>query len=691
MEAVGDPDNRPWLVQKYGGTSLAKLLDPICSKIIPSHLRDYNLVVVCSALSGSAKASGTTSLLLACIAHAEAGLSAQAQLNRGIDAVRDTHVRLLERHLVNSNGTRSDLCRDILDTTRAVISSECESLRGFLLAAQIIGELSPRARDRVLSLGEKLACRVVAALLGSRDVDAETVVLDDVVETVFGGSVLDQKAALGSLGPRFYHLVAAEIAKRIRACCCGGGGGGCVPVVAGFFGIMPDSLLTNVGRGYSDLCAAMCAVGTGAVELQIWKEVDGIFTADPRKVPSARLLATVTPEEATELACYGSEVIHPLTMDQIRCANIPLRLKNVFNPTGRGTIIYPTPRTASQTTSQTTMATTTTTTTTTTPPQTPPKALMTPPISTDEKVVQVDVDVKPEPRSATLPTIDFMLGNGYYHGERQERERRRPTAVTAKDDVVLVDVACDRNTKSQGFLSGVFDRLEDAGLKADLVTTSERSLSLACQVAEGGPSRHQRLRAELEKFGKVIITENMSIVTVVGHKMRNVVGVSAEIMAALASAKINIFMVSQGASEINVSLVVRAEDAVLALNMIHSKVLRIPTHWEQENNFIKGAEARRRRRRRWRHPTAAPELLLDPPHRAPSPPPPPAVKHASWYQPPLTHAPRSVALLIRRKRAGHDDDDHDGGGAYSVGGLGPLRNGVYESIEGCAKRKREEV
>lgn len=71
---------------------------------------------------------------------------------------------------------------------------------------------------------------------------------------------------------------------------------------------MPDSLLRVVGRGYSDLCAAMCAVGVGATELQIWKEVDGIFTADPRKVSSARLLSTVTAEEAAELTYYGSEV-----------------------------------------------------------------------------------------------------------------------------------------------------------------------------------------------------------------------------------------------------------------------------------------------------------------------------------------------------------------------------------------------
>ena len=71
---------------------------------------------------------------------------------------------------------------------------------------------------------------------------------------------------------------------------------------------MPHSLLHSVGRGYSDFCAAMCAVGIGAREVQIWKEVDGIFTTDPRKVPSARLLATVTCEEAAELTYFGSEV-----------------------------------------------------------------------------------------------------------------------------------------------------------------------------------------------------------------------------------------------------------------------------------------------------------------------------------------------------------------------------------------------
>ena len=83
---------------------------------------------------------------------------------------------------------------------------------------------------------------------------------------------------------------------------------------------MPGSLLRQVGRGYTDLLAALLAAGLGASELQIWKEVDGIFTADPRKVPTARLIPIISPEEAAELTYYGSEVVHPFTMDQV---NLP--------------------------------------------------------------------------------------------------------------------------------------------------------------------------------------------------------------------------------------------------------------------------------------------------------------------------------------------------------------------------------
>jgi aspartate kinase len=112
-------------------------------------------------------------------------------------------------------------------------------------------------------------------------------------------------------------------------------------LILGFFGNVPGSLLNSIGRGYTDLCAALAAVGLKSQEVQIWKEVDGIFTADPRKVKTARLLPVVTPEEAAELTYYGSEVIHPFTMEQVIRAEIPIRIKNVENPSGSGSVIFP--------------------------------------------------------------------------------------------------------------------------------------------------------------------------------------------------------------------------------------------------------------------------------------------------------------------------------------------------------------
>ncbi|RMJ19414.1 hypothetical protein CDV36_000928 [Fusarium kuroshium] len=527
-----------WLVQKYGGTSLGKLLDTIANRIIPSYCHDYNLAVVCSAISGSSKASGTTSLLIQCISHAEAGPAACRQLHECVDVILKSHTDILRTLSESPDSVES--AAGTYKASLATVQGHCEDLRKFLLAAQTVRDLSSQTRDRIIALGEKLACIVLAAALTGRGIPAEPVMLDNVVEAVFGRSLLDQKSALNDLGGDFYRALSGEIAKRIHAC------GTKVPVLSGFFGIMPESLLKAVGRGYSDLCAAMCAVGMNAVELQIWKEVDGIFTADPRKVSSARLLSTVTPDEATELTYYGSEVIHPLTMDQIRHANIPLRLKNVFNPSGSGTVIYP-----SQSLS-------------------PVLGSVTPPPSENEAG-----------NGVSYPTAGFMLQNGY-HGAQQER--RRPTAVTVKDSIILVNIACNRNTKSYGLLSGVFGRLEELGVNVDLVSTSERNSwkNVARQVKGTVDGIYE------SNFGQVIVTKDMAIVSVIGHKMRNKVGVASEILSTLAAAKINIYLVSQGASEINVSLVVRSDDANLALNTIHDQVLKIPSHQEQEHDFIKG-------------------------------------------------------------------------------------------------------
>jgi aspartate kinase len=157
----------------------------------------------------------------------------------------------------------------------------------------------------------------------TQGIDAEYISLENIVPEA---EDIDTAKEL-MLDQSFYDRLAMALGERINQC------GPRVPVVtglfftplripylrsvSGFFGPVPGSLLRQIGRGYTDLLSALLAVGVQASELQIWKEVDGIFTADPHKVPTARLISIITPDEAAELTYYGSEVVHPFTMEQV--------------------------------------------------------------------------------------------------------------------------------------------------------------------------------------------------------------------------------------------------------------------------------------------------------------------------------------------------------------------------------------
>jgi aspartate kinase len=207
--------------------------------------------------------------------------------------------------------------------------------------------------------------------------------------------------------------------------------------ITGYFGMVPGGILDNIGRGYTDLCAALLAVGLKAKELQIWKEVDGIYTADPRKVPNARLLPIITPEEAAELTYYGSEVIHPYTMEQVIRSNIPIRIKNVMNPLGKGSVIFP---------------------------------------------------------DAPKKSKKGSLENGY--------SRRHPTAVTIKNNIIVLNIHSNRKTMSHGFFAQIFAALDTYGITVDLISTSEVHVSMALG-AEIIKKDLQKALKELEKLGEV--------------------------------------------------------------------------------------------------------------------------------------------------------------------------------------------
>ncbi len=160
---IDNSKSKPWVVQKYGGTSIGKLLDTITGEIIPEYLKTCNVAVVCSARSGTNKSKGTTSLLLKAIRCATSSETSTKDLDEVIDTIKEEH---LEASIAAvEQRTEHIYSRNILKELQADIRKDCEQLRRFLKATWTIGEMSDRTQDRVLSVGEKLSCRMVVASL----------------------------------------------------------------------------------------------------------------------------------------------------------------------------------------------------------------------------------------------------------------------------------------------------------------------------------------------------------------------------------------------------------------------------------------------------------------------------------------------------------------------------------------------
>ncbi|KAI2621571.1 aspartate kinase [Xylaria nigripes] len=496
-------DAQSWIVQKFGGTSVGKFPFNIARDIVRPSLTSNKIVVVCSALSAGKKATGTTSRLLDVhkkLRDVGAATSNEATKNKLVEEVKTTIRALCNDHVAAAQDSvkNPELLKEVCDH----IQEDSQELIDYIVAAKRFNlEVNARSKDRVVSFGEKLSCRFMTAMLKDNHVDAEYVDLSDVLHY----------DSTDRLSPAFFKDTAAIFRKRIHACVDR------VPVVTGFFGNVPGSLMDgDIGRGYTDLCAALVAVGLGADELQVWKEVDGIFTADPTKVPTARLLASITPSEAAELTFYGSEVIHHLTMDQVVKAEppIPIRIKNVKNPRGSGTIVVPDPI------------------------QSPARQIK-----------------RSRPSEALL-----------------RKTPKRPTAVTIKDDITVINVHSNKRSLSHGFFAKVFSILNNQRISVDLISTSEVHVSMAIHQAGSSIHHLEKAKRELEEFGDVSILGDMAILSLVGAEMKNMIGIAGCMFSTLGEHNINIEMISQGASEINISCVIDAREATRAMNILHTNL-----------------------------------------------------------------------------------------------------------------------
>ena len=306
MSTTSKPLGKPLLVQKFGGTSLADLKGfDASAKVIAQYVDDYRVIVVLSAVKG------VTDLLLAAIDTSIAGEDGGEHL---AEAIRR------ERAIVSdlaSGGFATPQATSYLDEQEAVLSRMVEGIR-------LLGQCPDETRARILATGEGFASRLMVDVLQARGYDAlwsDTDVLppanDDWLD-----SLVDVEAAA--------PLVKARLEERDSQ----------VVVLPGFYGRNAAGKIQLMGRNGTDYTAACMAAASGAGLCQIWKDVDGFFTADPRIVTNARCLDEVSYEEAMELTYYGANVISAKALMPLAAKDIPCQVRNTYDPSKPGTLVH---------------------------------------------------------------------------------------------------------------------------------------------------------------------------------------------------------------------------------------------------------------------------------------------------------------------------------------------------------------
>jgi len=288
------------VVMKFGGSSVANA-ERIRSVIdIVKTQLDKKPVLVLSAMGD------TTDFLL------EAGKGAFQKSEVCIEQIEKLHLDTLKK-------------LKLPDMAKKEISALFEELKRLLSGIALIREMTPRTKDFLVSFGERLSVRIAAAYCNSLGIKAAACDAWDV------GFLSDSNFTAAELVKESWKLIPEKINPMLKA--------GVLPVVTGFIAKDADGNITTLGRGGSDLSATMIAAACNADEAQVWKDVDGILTADPRIVANAKPVEAVSYDEAAELAYFGAQVLHPRAMQPCIKTGTPVRVKNSYNVAAPGTRI----------------------------------------------------------------------------------------------------------------------------------------------------------------------------------------------------------------------------------------------------------------------------------------------------------------------------------------------------------------
>jgi aspartate kinase len=443
------------IVMKFGGTSVqdAKAIERV-AHIVQGRLADRPVVVV------SAMAKVTDSLLAMGKAAGSGDRKTALKMARS----------LRERHY----DTAGELLGTALFTEfHGDLGADFEDLDELLRGIGAVGEITPRTYDYVASFGEVLSSKIVAAAFTARGlpgahVDSRQCLLTD---SAYTRAVPQYEETNERLRKRVQPLIDA----------------GKVPVMGGFIGSNRSGITTTIGRGGSDFSAAIFGAGLHAERIEIWTDVDGMMTTDPRIVPTARRIKVISFDEAAELAYFGAKVLHPATVLPAIQQNIPVYVLNSLNPTCEGTKV-----------------------------------------------------------TARAPRCTNIF-----------------KAIALKKKITLVEVAAPRRLLVRGYLKSIFEAFDHHEVAVDVVSTSEVSVSVTAETNESIPA----LAADLAKLADVKYEGRKAIVCLVGENLRDRPGIAAKVFGILEDVKIR--MISQGASEINLTFVIEEDDAAEVVRRLH--------------------------------------------------------------------------------------------------------------------------
>ncbi len=437
------------IVMKFGGTSVADAGRLRQVSGIARAMQDRGVLVVLSAFAGA------TNALLESAAAAAAGDAARAVAS--IEGMLERH-RDEARNLLGDGGTRD--YEELLARAR-------DGIEPLLRGAALLRAMPERNLDAIAGWGEILSSRLLAAHMGVPWIDARTALVTD--------------SCHGRARPRLRETserAAAVIAPHVAP--------GGIAVTQGYIGADGDGVPTTLGRGGSDYSASVFGAALGAEEIQIWTDVEGVFTCDPRLVPEALHIGRLGYDEASELAAFGAKVLHPLTILPAIERGIPVTVRDSSKPRGR------------------------------------------------------------------MTTIARDSGSG-----------RPVVAIAARAPVVVVTASTPRMLGGSGFLARIFDSFGRRGASADLVATSEVSVSATLDPGQ----EPDGIVADLSEFATVKVERDKAVVAVVGERMHSTPGVAGRAFSALGG--INVDMISMGSGQINLSFVVDAKDAPEAQRRLH--------------------------------------------------------------------------------------------------------------------------